>query len=113
MSLFGPSEEQLKLQEEARKRAAQYEKDYGPAPEEAGLEEGDLSDYVLPFKGIGKALTEGGMKAAVKMAAKESGEVAKRKGVGMLKDKMPEKPKPTPTSMKKENTLRYDEISKP
>lgn len=89
MSLFGPTKQQLKLQEEARKRAAESEATYGKVGEERGAEEGDFYDYVAPFAGLGKALAKKGMKAAVGMAAKESADVAKKKGVRELMDKMP------------------------
>ena len=112
MSLFGPSEKQLKLQEEARARAKQAELDYGPLPEEGGIEEGDLSDYVAPFKGIGKALLKGGMKGAFTLGAKEAADQGKKKGVKALFSKMPQKTEKKDTRPSPPQTSKWDEEKK-
>jgi len=116
MPFFGiETEEDKKIKERAGQAIKKWEADTGRTYQpEQGAEEGDISDYVMPFKGIGKALAKGGMKAAVMAAAEKEG---KKLGVSALKDKMP-----SSSTQKKNNdylgkieeapTLDYGKINK-
>lgn len=69
----GPDAEEVKRRADAA--AMKSQQDLGGLPkEEEGLEEGDLTDYVMPFTGLGKnilkTIVEKGLKEGAKMAAK-------------------------------------------
>lgn len=75
MPLFGLSEDEQKRKARADQAAADYQKQTGqPAqPEEASAEEGDISDYVLPFEGLGRNIVEKGIMAGVKAESENLG----------------------------------------
>lgn len=66
-----PDAEAIKAKADAA--AQKYESTNGVSlPPEQGAEEGDISDYVMPFKGLVKGIAKAGVKAGAKALAKEA-----------------------------------------
>jgi hypothetical protein len=62
-----------------KKRAEEWERTHGKnyaGPEEAGAEEGDITDYLMPVKGLTKKV--------LRNMAEKAGEVVARKGKGVV-----------------------------
>lgn len=98
-------------EDEIRRRSEEFQAKHASPPQEAmpeeeGAEEGDISNYVLPFTGIGRKLLtgiiEGGIGMAVKSTAKEGAKkgagVAERAALDYAKDKVLGQPKPAPVA---------------
>lgn len=74
MPLFGLSEDEQKRKDSADQAAAKYTAQTGaPDKQEEGAEEGDISDYVLPFEGLGRNIVEKGIMAGVKAESENLG----------------------------------------
>lgn len=75
-----PDEDEIKKRADAS--AAKYAAETGqPLKEEEGLEEGDISDYVMPFKGLGKNILKAVAEKSVQAGAKAIGKAAVKEGV--------------------------------
>lgn len=100
------------IKKQAQANIAKYEQETGQKIEqEQGLEEGDISDYVMPFKGLGKSLLkavaekslQAGAKAVGKTAAKEAADEAKQGVLKYTKGQMQQKPQMEGPDYTKEN----------
>lgn len=80
-------------EEEVRRRAQaavdKYEKRTGEKVQhEKGLEEGDLTDYIAPIKGIGKGIIQAIMSKSAAAGTKAAGKVAGKKAVAETGEKI-------------------------
>jgi len=78
-------------EEEIKQSSLEYQKTYGKGQDqemEVGLEEGDISDYIMPLKGLGKK----GLKSAINMMNKLVGQAgtkqATKKAAGATAEKV-------------------------
>lgn len=68
---------------------ADYVKKNGGAPaDEENLEEGDISDYVLPFEGLGRNLLKAVAEKSVEAGGKAVGKAVLKEGVKDLKNEV-------------------------
>jgi len=100
-------------EDEVKRRADEFaaKQGAGQLAEEEGLEEGDISDYIMPIKGLGRNLLKAvaeksvsaGAKEAGKAAVKEGAQVAKQGILKYTKQKIQQKPEVAGPDYKNEN----------
>lgn len=79
-----PDAEAIKARADAA--AAKHAEETGqPLEEEQGAEEGDMSDYVMPFKGLGKSILKAVAEKSAQAATKAVGTAAVKQGANEVR----------------------------